>query len=792
MVVMTQTILAADVAPAGAGTEEIRSVEKANTPEVAKTQVRDVGDGPSQDQCVNEAAPPGGIAKEQEGANLAEAPLTGLEKPDKVGNNSVDITRVTIVKPSFKAVVANQNIIWRIEQQLLRSEHSIEIEDEDGMVIVNGIVGLPKRVAEDVWEEFSVQYPRFIPHNRELIPHPVTYTNAVEEDTLDLTNAREYMRGPNLSIKAVADALRANDFTSREVSEMIAPSFNRSLRRNDMSAIWFVGTLVEMQLSDLEGMIIAPVFGPRIPNSVQYVQIDPIPVNAGQSAALINNAIASGRIVLDYHALTREDMLVLFLLSIGTNGITTRAGEMNHILTYVHTPGFQFTLYGHGAAPVWPVPVLLSASQVRNTMHRLAAMMGCEAHLVQGFVRASMLINGYVTEEINDIGIEFYRLVPASFELGSQGLPRPIAHNFMWRLLGLDIARPHTAAFANEYSRLSNMASTRRNRITAGIASAFSLCISIVFHRLNLTGRELNSWGLEGPLDPRRAYSLVDALFQTEPHQRQAPLIYCLAHTIMPQLSEAVIRIECFRGQQFSANGANLDNFTAGRLWQGVWGTHIPYMLQPPVMAWFFVTWAAEWGLSGPAAGLDLNGDVVLSGGPDYVGLVMRKGDIHYDKMALGKTPYSYVPYGAFVLNALTQQLRIAEQPDIWFTPITSGGDGTVNIFPHQHRQAWQPNQLPHIFTMVVGTLTTYDWVENLVIAPVWRAADMDNAIWNNLHSQRQVATPFSGIVTNQDRQPHYEVHSGIEALEEMFGGASLAIDENAGTSATAAKEAEN
>lgn len=668
---------------------------------------------------------------------------------NRIGDHKIavnDVIRMNLAAPSPSAP---QDICQFISSHLRSSDDRI-YRNETGSVELTGEFTLPGPLGDVPRYRGTTSFHRMLPVGIIPTPFEIGHGSSILVNKLDLAAASDYMKGSVPSCRSIIDGFKGSLILSRPIGEGLAPSFSIGLHLYDISAVWTVGTLIEFQLADLEFLDIAPVFGAAHTEDVLYAQLDVNgPADVNRVLEIVNEGLTRGALFLDSRDIADLDIAVLRLLTVGTDGITTPVGNRNHIASSFRTPPFHFILYGTGERSI-PAIANVTSMAVRTTLMRLSAMLEAGSMAVKGFVRASTIMNGKLIREHAPPArrgqvVYQWRWMTSLLELGSIVLPRPLGYNFMWRLLKIEVNFLDKAIFMAEHDLLNCESTDNRTLIGAGIAAMLSLAMSSILNNFNLTGRELNSYNSVIPQEQQPAYNLLRGLFnQPDTQMFNSIIIFSSACNLVSQFVACSINAACIATANWCGSFAEINNHGPTYLWQGTWGLRVPYIINIASLSWAYQKWLDVWGITSPAGNFNIDAEIELAGDKDTRCLNFRNGDIRYDRQKFG---YEYVPYAAFCINVLRQHLRTNAHWRLTYIPLVRQGNGIIREHRAIQDANIQPLWLDEVYLVAPGTICSYDWLTDAVMAPCVLAADMDPQIWSGLMcSPGTVNSPYSGI----------------------------------------------
>lgn len=697
----------------------------------------------------------------------------------RLGNSSVTPTGVEPIRAQGSDSFT-QDIIYGVYNKILgRMERTVVGERS---VTIKGVVALPYKQGSAPIARIEVEYPRTYPLARAPVRTKIAWGQPVKNGMVDPAIVQEYLPEHKVDSRRVGSTMRGEANMSNIFAQSTIPLLHQGQESYDLMGMFtLVHLLIDYSIFiDKRGL--NRVRGPIHADSVITINILAEGQDAQNAAIATVNAINIGRIPIQRRLLTSADISVLHAISAGIGTITVDAGNQPFIHNRIDWPRVNWVLWDSNPAAL-PVPAVVTTAQLRATASKLATWCDASSDYVEGYIRAQTIINGKLTH--GEDGTDNYMMCMMDVERLS--LPFPRGRSFIWEMLTSKYVhiQPQEALKA-EFDIVIERTVDEIVLIGSVVASAVSLATSSIFNQFNLSGKNLCSWAAHGPipvsnflngLTSGRSGSQVNTL----------SLVMC---NVLPQFLGFKISKSCFVGGQWCDGFAHRADVNENQLWASTWGNHVPYLLRPEVLEWVMVKWLSVWGISGPNLTYDISNEVYVVGPADSTGLMIWLGDDKYREAALTKVPFTYDPYGVFLLNALRQDWRYAVPWVVSFRKISRSVGESVLIDPaYMVDQDWQPDYDEATFTVVPGTLMTYDWEEGVVLGPNVLRGDMDEGVWMRIGFHQKVTDSAAGYMSDVAPSRAMLNVQGYD-FDQLFFGTRTAAAHN--VAPTAAENEEN
>nr|AJT39584.1 proline-alanine-rich protein [dsRNA virus environmental sample] len=684
----------------------------------------------------------------------------------KLGDSSVTPTEVEPIRAVGISDYA-QDIITRSYNAILGRMDRTVIQVRS--VQLRGIVSLPYRQGSAPMAQAEVTYERTYPRGQAPRMTELKWDPAVKNGYIDPAQVREYVPDNRIDGRRVSSVVRGEANMSNLFAQAVVPLLHEGHESYDLMGMFTILFILLDYSIWIDRCGLNRALGPIREASITTCNIleeGAAPVQAQIVSAL--EAIHNGRICLHRVGLTTADVSVLYAVGSGTQAITCEAGRRPFIHQRITSEVVNWMVWFSGAFAL-PAAEVVTTAQLMSTAVKLAELLDARADFVEGYIRAQTILNCKVFA--NPDGT--WCLMMAGLDVERVYLPQPRGRHFIWNILTDRYVMLYPKeVMEKEFDILINRTSEELILIGALVSSIFSLAVSSSLNQVNIAGRELNAWAAHNPVLVR---NFLEQLLGRHPVQGTVGL-FSIACNVVTQFTGMKIAWTCFYTSRWSGGFTHRAQVTAEQLWQSEWGHHVPYLLRPEVLEWIVVKWLSVWGLSGPGLSYDISNEVYVAGPVAGQGLFVWRGDSKYLEAALSQVPFIYNPYGIFLLNAIKQEWRSNAEWIISYRTIRRSVGTSVLVDPdYVVEDAWQPSYDGATFTLVPGTLPTFDWTKNAILGPNVMTADIDGGMWEALGHHRRAEPSCAGYVGRSVvEQTPFNVQ-GLLFQNYFFGGGGSA-----------------
>lgn len=563
------------------------------------------------------------------------------------------------------------------------------------------------------------------------------WTAPIQKDVMNDAVLGEYMSGTIIKERVVADNLRSRVEMTAGLATMIAPHLVRKLERFDTSGLWTVGYLVLFQLLDraAAGVVYVDVPGANALDVVTMINLTPAENAVQASANAFFTALVNGHFVILRKLLSDVDVSAVRLLSVGPRRLGPVEEGRHHVSSQILTPRIPFAILQNAAAAL-PAQQVLTAGQFYASMMKIAHILNAGTDLVKGFIRAATYYNG--TLHIHDAPI----FINAMLEVNASNMPRPMGHNPIFNMLGLEAAPRNEAWLQADLDTLLGIGAARLPPVAALIAATLSLGASSVFHENNVTGRELNSLG---GLVGVQMNAVPTILACINSNDRGHSPIYDIACGFAPQITPMVVNNSTYRGCEWSAAVRNIQDahWAANRSWQGAFGPRIPMVTNPLSLSNILTSFSHLWGFSGPGIRYNLSG-ACIKGGGDARGIYAGKGDKEYARVLGSQNPTEYVPYGAIMINMIAQNSRFIAAPVVAYETWAVCDNEGIKLNVHEGDPVH--GYVANLFYIPAGTIVTWNWDQMLQTRPFLQRNQLPAGIFDQYAPDALIPSLNAGL----------------------------------------------
>lgn len=548
----------------------------------------------------------------------------------------------------------------------------------------------------------------------------------------------------NFSTRHVAGAINGATSIPFNTAQSLAAYVDLSQRRDNNISLYAKGWVLALMRAVIER---------RADQDNAYVPV----WNAAGAEFTMRNWGDVNNIVAHFEADVTNNVFVLLArdfsnaqlnclrhLSRGGAAMADQANVESPALNRIQWFSIPMAVYSAGALPPPPIADFTS-DMMRATLIQLATTRGEVKYLVEGFTKALTLLGVKMT---GPAASPFWITCTAEAYITFHW-PHPSDFNPIWRWLQAVPALNEAATLGSEASILKQGTMSQLLDYGIGTCSLLALGFGLAFNTHNINGRFLNIAANQNLLPAAQIDSVAKSLFQKDAAVAVPPIFRIVCAEIM-NVTQIAINAECFAQDAWCAAFTALQNVTLNSHWAGTWAFRIPYVLHPMCTSWALAEWPAVFGIYSGNVQVDLKADVILNG--NFAGWYSKRGCGKYSALSAAGgpkvRPQLYIHYGLYVLNALHQTQRrngpTAIQAQRWGRG-WSGADVSAGIV------AWDaigPNDfLDEISTFKPGSIRSYDWETDEIMAPVVPRNAWTLAAWGRLRENGYSKLEAVGLI---------------------------------------------
>lgn len=661
-----------------------------------------------------------------------------IDSSGKVGNESVYLR--DIVSTSVRASQErSQDIISRIVEWYGGNQGAVA--DEGEQVTLIDTIALPQMSGTAPQAQCLEHFVRSVEPQEPLRVTHIYWDNYLESARVPEAARGAFMSAGNPESKTIVSQLRAKADVSNGMANRLCTRLYDATSQYALEGLFFVLFFMADYKFTAEQMEIPVALQAAAEGAMTLINLAADGEALPLALAAAEEAIVTKRICFNRTHLSSTHINVLRMASRGPTAFAgDDIGQMIH--SYFRMPQINFALYD--AAPIAPSALATpTAQQIWSSAFHFAQLQHAEVDLVRGWVRAQATVNGkhYIDEDRRG---PYYM---ATLELEALSMPKPVGRNFLWDffcdrfeqidvLLGAD----------QEYNTLATLTMANSRCPGAILAGLVSIGVSTYLTYFNIGGREMNNWANAN--DATVSRFLATAMSARS--NNIPPIFQCMVSNITA-CTGFILSPTCFRTRAYSVGfvGRAMEDDDG---WDAIWGRRVPYLIRVICMAWLYSAWHTVWGLSGPYPGIHI-GSELFSTLPDGMRMIcMHLGDDSYHKMAQSSTPFVYIYYGLHFMNIYRQSSRVNELARIKYITITRAQSGALaygNVLVDDDEM--QPLYDPATFSIIEGTLPSYDWATGQVLAPVLTAPSWPDMHYNAMLAMGNRDAAMAGFPVRRD-----------------------------------------
>lgn len=677
------------------------------------------------------------------------------------------------------ASALGQNMLLYIDQNVLKQAGVCAIDPGNGAISFSTVFTSTRAAqARNVSGSFDLVFPGTFPQ-REVInafiiewsrPLLVNESNVIGDATLAASGM--------IKSREAAERIAIDLNVAPNIANILCHDIPVSGVRYDNSGFYMIGFLIWFQLQTLEDSEAAgAVWAFRAINLQLQAFRNYNDPNAQQTLENIRNDDLLGALVFNSDNLTDRDILVICNISSGLPRIDTVGAHDRAPQQYFR--GGEIPVRFYSRAPVnRPGDVALSANDIWATLARLAEFRGERAEYTAGYMRASLLSHGG-TATSGPAGHRQLHWTASTLEMDRYVCPRPHDTLILWRWLSLMQLLPNPMdeyISSQEYSVVRNCQDGRRRLLGAAVAGLYTTMASHALNQVNFWGAEMNAWMSQRPTE---ATAILNGLLIPAAGASN----YTFQAIVLTQIKEwtgAVASIYAVANPYFGTRHDHEDLQLARSHYVSL-GAGVPRLGDLPSMAFLMPELPREWGLFSQKVSWDMTAEIMTGQAISaaYHGIYLRYGDKRYhpgsSADAINKCSL-YVSYGILAINCIFQATDSRDHPNVSFEYINRGLDATLGPHAPVTPRDRQPEFHEELQVVIPGTLKTYQWGENFIMAPVLLQVHLPIMAWDYMTNHpKQDPVMNAGYMwkARPTNLPGFDPH---QALDGMLGGTSSRV----------------
>ncbi|UHK03175.1 MAG: hypothetical protein FuToV6_gp1 [Hangzhou totivirus 6] len=609
-------------------------------------------------------------------------------------------------------------------------------------------------------------FDRFVTRAGAPQPTYIKYTTPQVKDVMDTSLLEAVGTAAGVDCKKFVGRIQATIRCSRKYAEEVTCLLSQYVSRFNNSSLYTLAYTELMMLEDCEREGIEPVFGVPVENAIVTINMAADQAQAAAQGDITKEAMGSGRIFLNAEGLNQKDFSCMKLIASGPSIISTgpNCAHIHIGSTIQGVGGVKWAIYDDRPVVINDAMERVTSADMAAFLAKLQSQMKDTDAMASGFTQAACLLNGKV-KRLSYNGENIIRYITSTLEIGQINLPQASGHNFLWRVIEIEPLYPNSAVFEEEALTLRGLSLRVLNYAGVVVAAALSLGVSGFLHYVNITGYDLNCSVLPAPNENMLGNFMRELVEAKGLHAAPMLIIAC---GFICQFSHMSISPLAFAGRHWNnnLNGVRALAFDELDLWCGVWARHVPYLLDPLAVAFMLKKWPDIYLIMAPEVKFDVSLEINMLGPQHLRCWAATSGSSEYNSICAGKSPYVQVVYGGMVINALRQHFLPDEDWVVHFRVYKAYGKAVEHVYD---TVAFQPEFDEDFGIIRIGTLLTYSWDTNAVLAPTLRA-DIGPSIFNAMS-----ACAFHNLTSAGLYLPYVQTSdplvSNVAGIASLVGG---------------------
>lgn len=624
----------------------------------------------------------------------------------RIGRNSVIIRDYTPTEVRACGETA-QNFITEVTAMLAGNQDRWMIDDDQIFIFDDLILPVdqgmaPHTTVMTVWDRARAA-ARVFRHLDVIWDEPYVVAEVPR------TALHDFAPAGNPESRTIISQLRSKiDFSSAVANRLCTRVFEGT-RQYGLEGLFMVLYILADYLWWAERLEVDLVLQGAEEGMITTINLAPAADQVEAAIAAAEEAITTNRVCLNMDHLSATHVNVLRALTGGPAQFNA-VEDILLIHARIRTQPIRFGLFAGHAIQLAAVATPTAQDMYAAATH-FARLLHAQDDLVRGWVRAQTIVNGRVLLQ-EQRTVYFTSLL----ECEMTRCPKPMGRNFLWTFL-CDRFTPleEVVGMDEEFNTLMSLTMEQSIYPGAVLAAAVSCGISTWFNSNNIGGWELNQWANRADLDVVR---FLDAALISA--RQPLPGIVRCALTNLTACTGFMLSWRNFRSVAWSGGFQHRALVPNNEVWQGQWLRYIPYLARVESLAWLWSAWHSIWGISGPRPGLDVSAEIMDTLQGDVNVVAVWLGDENYQRYAQSNRPYTFVPYGNHFINVARQHFRIDRPIRLEFQPMARNRSGVISFWREAlEADEWQPLFDGGTYSIIPGTLRTYDWESHRILGPV-------------------------------------------------------------------------
>lgn len=464
---------------------------------------------------------------------------------------------------------------------------------------------------------------------------------------------------------------------------------------------------------------------------------------ANADAQAVNAKVAAGEIIFVYNKdIEMGDLMYIYSLAAAGMRLTTAANVSKPDAQYVEWDAIPITILATEDAPVAPPATAPPAECWAAFAQKLATARAEWKDNCMGLYMAMDLV-GLRYVNIGTAARAEWVPITNQFNLDHYHVHRPTDYNYMLRIF-------HIMPEYDETYRLEIQAFTTQPRqVRVNIALLFNAMISAFtttyLYSLSLTKKDLAVWVTGNQQDVACLLTVFgDGITMPSPASQSKE---CMIYAIPAAAIKAYVGFTVMQGIHHQDTWLGSVGAYAHRV-----GAIPGNDTEPPrfgtVLAidTFCLARPLEWAVLGPRPSIDASHDLTFSRNEAQRGVYTYQGESAYSQAATGPQPYTFIPYGVQMVNAINQYAR-SEQGLVSYCYCQWDFSGNARWSQPQPYDHISFDEELHIIEPC--SLVQYDWSHRKVRAPVITGPQLSESVAMVISSWRGQAIDFVGFLVS-------------------------------------------
>lgn len=658
------------------------------------------------------------------------------------------------------------NLIATLQAYLVNNPNRVTYND--GIFTITsrftGPLLIPERHRE---AEFTGNWPRIIPRARTPLQRVVAYAPPRLIQDAVIADAAGYFDGVALNVRQASAAAAGPALSNRNFMEATLHTIINRCQFFDMSALYFIGHCIAIQLTDLEQNDIPIVFANPPANAITFTNMNPAQPQQAANIMSFNMAINEGRINIQLLHYTLAFLPYMLLISAGTQSVNTQADELFvHVASSMTTPLIRWHVMHDVDIAVPAVIAGVTSGGMFAFLRLLANTRNEQDFYMRGWAQAHTLINGNVFD-VNIGDNVRHRFIPSSMEMVDLRIPQPRDRNPGYDWLRLRPNRP-LLPYMPDYADLVNVSMADTNFLGALFAAVVADSYSLVLQQQNITGFDLTT-----PMRANQAGAAVIAILR---NQSQICVngyseITRMAAATYGQFTDLALNINYFPQRIWNDGFVGLDPIVDPNIdyFQLMSAFHTPILVSPFCLAFMWTNPLNLHGLLEPPVYFDFSQEVHRPTPQDRRDLQLWRGDPTAARALRARIGHIKTTYPLMAINVIIQHTDLQQPFQVTYGAVP----GTFDVYyPDGFMDFPQPEFNAALRVFMPNTFLTWSWDDAFMLMINIPFAQQD-AVMQGMAGARRVYSEFAGVHL-PDRVRHqamaYDMARVMAALPAMLG----------------------